>query len=214
MAAANAFEHTLAIDPENETAHHNLAELFAILGGTSDAPAETEAAADEVVPERIAPSDLNALAAALAKPDSAAAPRIAAAERLTRLIPRFLAIDRDPFESRHSVLVELLDRASPAYSSASDATLAQAIARLLHVLHRELHQMYKADDNAREAVTVHRQKNAPANHAAQSIVIYPLNRPDAPGLTGRSDLPDGLARTRDVGAQSAPYFDSKPDAEP
>jgi len=41
--------------------------------------------------------------------------------------------------------------------------------------HAALHARYKPDDNARDhAVAVHRAANAAANHAAQSIVIYPL----------------------------------------
>jgi hypothetical protein len=41
--------------------------------------------------------------------------------------------------------------------------------------HAALHARYKPDDNARDhAVAVHRLANPPANHAAQSIVIYPL----------------------------------------
>jgi hypothetical protein len=41
--------------------------------------------------------------------------------------------------------------------------------------HAALHGRFKPDDNARDhAVAVHRAANAAANHAAQSIVIYPL----------------------------------------
>ena len=41
--------------------------------------------------------------------------------------------------------------------------------------HTTLHARYKPDDNARDhAIAVHRMANAAANHAAQSIVIYPL----------------------------------------
>ena len=41
--------------------------------------------------------------------------------------------------------------------------------------HAALHARYKTDDNARDrAVAVHRIANADANHAAQSVVIYPL----------------------------------------
>jgi tetratricopeptide (TPR) repeat protein len=41
--------------------------------------------------------------------------------------------------------------------------------------HTALHARYKPDDNARDhAITTHRLANAAANHAAQSIVIYPL----------------------------------------
>ena len=41
--------------------------------------------------------------------------------------------------------------------------------------HAVLHARYKPDDNARDhAIATHRLANAAANHAAQSIVIYPL----------------------------------------
>jgi tetratricopeptide (TPR) repeat protein len=41
--------------------------------------------------------------------------------------------------------------------------------------HATLHARYKPDDNARDrAIATHRLANAAANHAAQSIVIYPL----------------------------------------
>lgn len=46
--------------------------------------------------------------------------------------------------------------------------------------HRLLHQKYKEDDNAREqAVSIHRAANPAANHAAESVVIYDLQRPGA-----------------------------------
>ena len=41
--------------------------------------------------------------------------------------------------------------------------------------HAALHARYKPDDNARDhAIATHRLADAAANHAAQSIVIYPL----------------------------------------
>ncbi len=43
--------------------------------------------------------------------------------------------------------------------------------------HRVLHLKYKPDDNARDsAVAVHRARNPAANHAAESIVIYDLQK--------------------------------------
>ncbi len=48
------------------------------------------------------------------------------------------------------------------------------------VLHAELHAKYKIDDNARDAaVAAARQKYPAANHAAEAVVIYDLQRPDA-----------------------------------
>lgn len=43
--------------------------------------------------------------------------------------------------------------------------------------HRALHERYRPDSNAQDrAIAIHRRKNPAADHAAQSIVIYPLQR--------------------------------------
>jgi tetratricopeptide (TPR) repeat protein len=53
--------------------------------------------------------------------------------------------------------------------------------------HRALHQRYKVDDTAQgEAVRKAREKYPAANHAAESLVIYNLQRPEAPGLDSES----------------------------
>ncbi len=50
--------------------------------------------------------------------------------------------------------------------------------------HRRLHEKYRPDDNARDrAITAERRRNPAADHAAQSIVIYSLQRSSAPELT-------------------------------
>ncbi len=50
--------------------------------------------------------------------------------------------------------------------------------------HELLHARYKDDDNAQgQAVRLAREKYPAANHAAEAVVIYSLQRPDAPGLT-------------------------------
>ncbi|MFZ4734240.1 MAG: hypothetical protein ACOYK7_17015, partial [Pirellulales bacterium] len=57
--------------------------------------------------------------------------------------------------------------------------------------HRLEHQRYKLDDNAADrAVALAREKYPAANFAAETLVIYPLRRPGAPGLT---DEPTGTA---------------------
>lgn len=49
--------------------------------------------------------------------------------------------------------------------------------------HRRLHARYKLDDNASDrAVAAARQKYPAANHAAERVVIYPLQRTGAPGF--------------------------------
>ena len=46
--------------------------------------------------------------------------------------------------------------------------------------HRKLHERYRPDPNAADrAITIQRRKNPAADHAAQAIVIYPLQRPGA-----------------------------------
>ena len=53
--------------------------------------------------------------------------------------------------------------------------------------HTTLHARYKPDENARDrAVAIARAANPAANHAAQSIVIYRLDR-EAAAPTGRAD---------------------------
>ena len=48
---------------------------------------------------------------------------------------------------------------------------------------RALHARYKPDDNARDrAVALARRANPAANHAAEDVVIYDLQRPGAFGL--------------------------------
>jgi len=43
--------------------------------------------------------------------------------------------------------------------------------------HRRLHEYYRVDDNARDrAVNLHRSNNPAADHAAESVVIYDLQR--------------------------------------
>ncbi len=57
-------------------------------------------------------------------------------------------------------------------------------------LHRTAHERYRVDDNARDrSISIHRRKNPAADHAAQAIVIYSLQRPGAPELkdTRRAD---------------------------
>ncbi|MCL4177778.1 MAG: hypothetical protein KJ072_08525 [Verrucomicrobia bacterium] len=60
--------------------------------------------------------------------------------------------------------------------------------------HRRLHERYRRDDNARDrAIAIARRRHPAADHAAQAIVIYPLQRVGAHGLASeihaRSDMP-------------------------
>lgn len=69
--------------------------------------------------------------------------------------------------------------------------LAQVAARLgdeaTAARHRRLHDTYRPDDNARDrAIATARRQDPAANHAAEAVVVYDLQRPGAFGLqTGR-----------------------------
>jgi hypothetical protein len=67
--------------------------------------------------------------------------------------------------------------------------LSQAYARLGEPdkarAHRVLYTKYKRDDNAHDrAIVLARQKSPPANHAAEAVVLYDLQRPGAYELGG------------------------------
>lgn len=56
--------------------------------------------------------------------------------------------------------------------------------------HRQLHERYRPDDNARDRViAIARQNDPAANNAAEPTAIYPLHRVGAPGLVDRSPTP-------------------------
>jgi hypothetical protein len=75
--------------------------------------------------------------------------------------------------------------------------LSQVCARLgepeAEQAHRALYAKYKVDDNARDrAIVLARQKSAPANHAAEAVVLYDLQRSGAYEL--ESPAADTVAR--------------------
>ncbi|MDA0810421.1 MAG: multiheme c-type cytochrome [Planctomycetota bacterium] len=74
--------------------------------------------------------------------------------------------------------------------------------------HTRLHAKYKADDAQGLAVRLARQRYPAANHAAEAIVKYPLQRQGAPGL------PVAEARARPVqpDAQPQPQAQAQPQA--
>jgi tetratricopeptide (TPR) repeat protein len=56
--------------------------------------------------------------------------------------------------------------------------------------HRRAHARYKPDDNAADrAIALARKRYPAANHAAEAIVIYSLNRDGAPGLPASASEP-------------------------
>ncbi|MGE3166747.1 MAG: tetratricopeptide repeat protein [Planctomycetota bacterium] len=61
--------------------------------------------------------------------------------------------------------------------------------------HQRLHAKYKPDDNARDvAIAKQRAANPAANHAAEAVVIYSLQRVGAPELDGNPPRSNGAGR--------------------
>jgi len=87
-------------------------------------------------------------------------------------------------ESRRQYLGRAADQFEKALSIDAENVTAHYVLSLIYgelgdpqrsAEHAALHARYKPDDNARDhAIATHRLANAAANHAAQSIVIYPL----------------------------------------
>jgi len=61
--------------------------------------------------------------------------------------------------------------------------------------HRQLHDRYRPDPNATDrAIALQRRKNPAADHSAQAIVLYPLQRPGAPELGQGSSVASASAK--------------------
>jgi tetratricopeptide (TPR) repeat protein len=88
-------------------------------------------------------------------------------ERAADRLEQALAIDPENAAAHHSL--------SLVYS---DLGRLEAAAE-----HRRLHETYRPDDQAiQRAVTLQRSRNPAANHAAEPIAIYDLQRPDGLAL--------------------------------
>ncbi len=104
-------------------------------------------------------------------------------------------------ETRHQARTALLTRATQRLEQALalDPEYAAAHYNLSLILadlgdregaerHRALHDLYRTDDNiAERAITRHRAANPAANHAAEAVAIYDLQRPGAFGLASAPD---------------------------
>ncbi len=76
--------------------------------------------------------------------------------------------------------------------------------------HAALHERYRPDDNAGDRViAAHRRRNPAADHAAEAVVIYDLQRPGAFGLPSQSQ--DRRADSAVPGLSARHLFDIIPD---
>ena len=170
LRAVAAYERALAVDPEDVVSHFGLGQCYARLG--QDAPED----AAEPVP--VTAERLLALGAEVSNGKEAGAKRIGSAAQLGRASTTLGRQAPDPKAPRLPPLRDLLGILEPAFREEKDQAVQDAIAAALGHLHRELHTIYKTDEQARARATeLYRRKHAAANAAAEAIVIYPTQRP-------------------------------------
>ncbi len=93
--------------------------------------------------------------------------------RARQRLDQALALDPEYAAAHNHLALVLSDLGDPAGAEA----------------HRALHNRYRPDDNiAEQAITRHRASNPAANHAAEVVAIYDLQRPGAPGLDQPAEL--------------------------
>jgi tetratricopeptide (TPR) repeat protein len=176
LRAVKAYERALAVDPEDLDSHFGLNQCYSLLAaGAPGAP----------VPDgRVSTDRLKELGDAATKQDAPASDRVRAAADLAAAVTAVGKLAPDPANPRLPTLRALHSRLRPAYHDEADPAAKSALAAALANLHLLSHAIYKEDELAPAVRQMHRDKHPAANAAAEAIVMYPTNRPGAPGLKG------------------------------
>ncbi len=175
LRSVAAYESVLAIDPEDVDAHYGLNQCYDRLAqGVANAPPPVELVTDEY---------LKKLADAVLEKTSPGEQRTKAAAELTAAITALGKLLPDPKNPRLPPIRSLIARLQPAFHDEKYVPLQAGLAAVLAELHRVSHELYKPDELARAfTVAKYRANHPAANAAAEAIVIYPTNRPGAPGF--------------------------------
>ena len=176
LRAVTVYEQALAVDPEDLDSHYGLSQCYSRLG--QDA---TESLVEE--PSPVTGERVLALGAVVASAQEADDKRIREAGQLGRALTAFGRQPPDPNSPKLPSLRELRTQLQAAFHVEKNDGVRSALAASLGHLHRELHAIYKPDDSARARTTeLFRRQHPAANAAAEAIVIYPTQRPGAPGF--------------------------------
>ena len=175
LQSVESYRRVLAIDPEDLLAHYGLNQCYGILSFyTRSVPAL------DGVEGTIAEMQQLLKSTTAGSPENRAAAGVRLAECVTKLGRR----PPDAKAPRLKPLQEARSELQKAFAAESDSDPKAAIAEALSTVHRELHALLKPDELARSATTrKYRESHPAANAAAEAIVIYPTNRPGAPGFT-------------------------------
>ncbi|HEY7309033.1 MAG TPA: multiheme c-type cytochrome [Gemmataceae bacterium] len=177
LEAIEQYQRTLRIDTENLSAHFGLHQCFQMLG---------RPLAKVEVPEGAPKTDeesLKALAQTLLNGQTDKGARREAAAQLAQALTALGSEPVSVTQPRRPRFELLLTQIAPFFHKETDPELKEAAAHVLGKLHLELHRIFKPDELAQSrTVQMYRKKHPAADHAAESIVIYPLNREGAPGF--------------------------------
>jgi tetratricopeptide (TPR) repeat protein len=177
LEAIDRYESTLRIDPEDLDAHYGLSQAYRVLGLSMTSRAKSTEPIGTDLPS------LQQLSAKLRDSKADKDDRLEAAALLGQALTALgkeTTTARAPKRPRFDALVPDL---RAFFHKEEPGEIRTACAFVLGNLHRELHAIYRPDDLARGLATrKHREKHPAANHAAEAIKIYPLNRKGAPGL--------------------------------
>jgi tetratricopeptide (TPR) repeat protein len=175
LRSVSAYERVLEIDPENLGAHYGLNQCYERLGaGASRAAAPVEPVAAQVLEQH---------AQLLLEKGAALDSRIAAGASLMSAVESYGKLSPDPKSPRLPTIRMLIAKLGQAYREEADPSVKKSIAAALATLHLISHTLYTPDELARSRTTaLYRDKSPAANAAAEAIVLYPTNRPGAPGF--------------------------------
>jgi tetratricopeptide (TPR) repeat protein len=174
LRAVEQYKKTLELDKEDLDAHFGLSQCYMMLGLAHQVDLSGERKTDE-------PS-LHSLSATLRDGKQPKAARLAAADELAAALSQLQdepVVQSGPKRFRFEGLIRQL---GPVFLQEQDAHLRAAEAQVLARVHSVAHATFKPDEIANaKATSIYRQNHPAANHAAEAIVIYPLNRAGAPG---------------------------------
>jgi tetratricopeptide (TPR) repeat protein len=170
LRAIEQYGRVLALEPEDLAAHYGLHQCYRLLGRAmlavnhGDGPLHT----DE--------ESLRAASRTLRDAGAAREQRLQAAAWLAAAVAELGKAPLDPRSPKRGRIDLLLAEVRPYFGREADPDLRAAAARVLEVLHREMHAILKPDDIAQsDTVQKYRRSHPAADRAAEAIVIYDVH---------------------------------------
>ncbi len=199
-AAVATHRRILPRDPEDLAAHYGLGLAYADLArffGVDRSAFQDDLARARGEGRIVEPDRLNQLAQQIADPELEAKVRRRLAHQTALAVTRFLEGPRPGSADRITPLLNLVQGLQSAWGAdvstsntpALDDPTRAELALALEVTHKGLHRLFKPDETAAGIARKEARFNDDAaDRNAQSVVIHPLHRPDAPGIEVREAI--------------------------